>query len=221
MKIDEMNIVITGASGALASYLLEYFSLRAAFVVGTVRQLAKTSTLKNNEAIIEMDPLDHYSIDDAINWINNESGDIHVWMNIIGGFTMGNYVEEGYDDWTYMYNTNFMTALNCCQQILPHMKGAGWGRIINMGSQTAIRGMPLAGPYCASKAAVHSLTNTIALENCNGVTCNAIVPGIIDTPANRKNMPDADHKAWVTLDCLAQNIKKMLKSKKNGLLFEV
>ena len=52
MKIDEMNIVITGANGALASYLLDYFSTRAAFVVGTIRQLAKTSKPKNNEAII-------------------------------------------------------------------------------------------------------------------------------------------------------------------------
>ena len=221
MKIDELNIVITGANGALASYLLEYFSNRAAFVVGTVRQLSETSTLKNNEAIIEMDPLDHYSIDEAIDWVNNESGDVHVWMNIIGGFTMGNYVEGENDAWTYMYNTNFMTVLNCCQQILPFMKNSGWGRIINIGSQTAINGMPLAGPYCASKAALHSLTQIIALENCNGVTCNAIVPGIIDTPDNRNNMPDADYKSWVTLECLAQNIEKVLLSNVNGLLIEV
>ena len=132
-------------------------------------------------------------------------------MNIIGGFSMGNHVEEGYDDWTYMYNTNFMTALNCCQQILPVMKNSGWGRIINIGSQAATHGMPLAGPYCASKAAVHSLTQIIALENCTGITCNAIVPGIIDTPTNRNNMPDADHSSWVTLDSLAKNIEKNLK----------
>ena len=221
MKINEMNIVITGANGVLASYLLEYFSARAAFVVGTVRLLVETSRPKNNEAIIEMDPLDHHSIDGAIEWTNNEAGDIHVWLNIIGGFTMGNYVEEGRDDWIYMYNTNFMTALNCCQKILPFMTRSGWGRIINMGSQTAIRGMPLAGPYCASKAAVHSLTQTIALENCNGVTCNALVPGIIDTPSNRQNMPDADHSGWVTLKDLAYNIEKTLLSKENGLLIHI
>ena len=115
MKINEMNIVITGANGALASYLLEYFSSCAAFVVGTVRKLAETAKPKNNELIIEMDPLDHHSIDECISWINKESGDIHAWMNIVGGFTMGKHVEEGHDDWIYMYNTNFMTALNCCQ----------------------------------------------------------------------------------------------------------
>ena len=221
MKINEMNIVITGVNGALASSLFQYFSTRAAFVAGTVRTLAETSKLINNEAIIEMDPLDHYSIDEAIVWINNEAGDIHVWMNIIGGFSMGNHVEQGHDDWTYMYNTNFMTVLNCCQQILPFMKNSGWGRIINIGSQTVINGMPLAGPYCASKAAVHSLTQTVALENCNGVTCNALVPGIIDTQANRNNMPEADHSSWVALENMAENIEKILLSNKNGLLLEL
>ena len=221
MKIDEMNVVITGANGALASFLLEYFSARDAFIVGTVRKLAETAKPKNNEFIMEMDPLDHYSIDECIDRINRESGDIHVWMNIIGGVIMGRQVEDCREDWTYMYNTNFMTALNCCQQILPLMKNNGWGRIINMGSQTAFNGMPLAGPYCASKAALHSLTQIIALENSNGVTCNAIVPGIIDTPTNRNNMPDADYKSWVTLECLAQNIEKVLLSKVNGLLIDV
>ena len=101
------------------------------------------------------------------------------------------------------------------------MKSIGWGQIFNMGSQTALNGIPLAGPYCTSKAAVHSLTQIIALENSNGVTCNAVVPGIIDTPANRKNMPDANHSSWVTLECLAQNIEKILLSSEGGRLIEV
>ena len=127
-----MNIVITGANGSVASILMEYFSGRAAFVVGTVRQLANNVKQKNL-AIIEMDPLDHHSIESAISLINDEAGDIHAWMNIVGGLTMGNHIEENNDSWNYMYNANFMTALNCCQQILLKMKHAGWGRIINMG----------------------------------------------------------------------------------------
>ena len=109
-----MNIVITGVNGVVATVLMDYFSNRAAFVTGTVRKLAKNVD-KNNSVIIEMDPLDHHSIDNAIDCINNEAGNIHAWLNVIGGFTMGNYIEDGYDDWNYMYNTNFMTTLNCCQ----------------------------------------------------------------------------------------------------------
>ena len=57
-----------------------------------------------------------------------------------------------------------------------------------MGAQAAMKGMPLAGPYCTSKIAVHTLTKIIALENEGNITCNALVPGIIDTPSNRRQM---------------------------------
>jgi 3-oxoacyl-[acyl-carrier protein] reductase len=142
-------------------------------------------------------------------------------MNIVGGFTMGNHIEENNDTWNYMYNTNFMTTLNCCQQILHKMKLDGWGRIINMGSQSATRGMPLAGAYCTSKAAVHTLTRIIALENGGNVTCNAILPGIIDTPANRKQMPGADHSNWIAPKQIAVQIEGLLLSDENGALIHL
>ena len=221
MKINDMNIVITGANGSLAAYLLEYFSNKAAFVIGTVRNLSKITKPKKNEVIIEMDPLDHYSIDNAIAWIQNESGDIHVWMNIIGGFVMGSRVEGGRDNWGFMYNTNFITALNCCQQILPIMNNNNWGRIINVGSQLSFNGKALTGPYCVSKAALHSLTKIIALENDNNITCNAILPNIIDTTANRKNMPTADFNQWTSVDIIAQTIEQSLVSNDSGMLINV
>jgi len=165
--------------------------------------------------------LDHYSIGNAISWINDEVGNVHAWLNIVGGFTMGNHVEEGHDDWNYMYNTNFMTTLNCCQQILPKMKQNDWGRIVNIGAQAAVKGMPLTGPYCTSKAAVHMLTKIIALENGNGITCNALLPGIIDTPANRNQMPDADHGNWVSPKQIAMKIESLLLSEENGSLINL
>ena len=221
MKLNEMNVVITGANGTVASELISFFTNRAAFVVGTVRQLSENVENENNSAIIEMDPLEHYSIGSAIGWINDEVGNIHAWLNIVGGFTMGNRVEEGHDDWNYMYNTNFMTALNCCQQILPKMKQNGWGRVVNIGAQAAVKGMPLTGPYCTSKAAVHMLTKTIALENGNGITCNAILPGIINTPTNRNQMPDADHGNWVSPKQIAIKIGSLLISDENGSLINL
>jgi NAD(P)-dependent dehydrogenase (short-subunit alcohol dehydrogenase family) len=218
MKLNEMTVVITGANGTVASELISYFSNRTAFVVGTVRQLKENVENENNSAIIAMDPLDHYSIENAIKWVNSQAGDIHCWLNIIGGFTMGKHVEECHDDWSYMYNTNFMTALNCCQQILPKMKQNGWGRIVNMGTQAAVNGMPLTGPYSTSKAAVHMLSKIIALENGNGITCNALLPGIIDTPSNRNQMPDANHGNWVSPKQIAMRIETLLLSDENGSL---
>ena len=134
---------------------------------------------------------------------------------------MGNHVSEVRDEWNYMYNTNFMTTLNCCQQILPKMRRCGWGRIVNMGAQAAVNGMPLSGPYCTSKAAVHMLTKIIALENGNGLTCNALLPGIIDTPANRNKMPEADHGNWVKLNKIAERIRVLFVSTENGSLIDI
>ena len=101
------------------------------------------------------------------------------------------------------------------------MKLFGWGRIINMGAQAAINGMPLAGPYCTSKMAVHTLTKIIALENSRDITCNALVPGIIDTAANRDQMPEANHGNWVTPKKIARTIEELLLSDKNGALISL
>lgn len=221
MKIKEMNFVITGANGATATKLMDYFSARAQFVTGTVRSLSGKHEKDENRAIIQMELLDHYSIDNSIAWIQKEVGDIHAWLNVAGGFTMGKHVEEGHDDWSFMYNTNFMTALNCCQQILPIMKKQGFGRIINFGSQAAVQGMPLAGPYCASKAALHMLTKITALELPNNLTCNAMLPGIIDTAANRTAMPDADHHNWVKPEQIAEKIEEVVLSELNGELIKI
>lgn len=221
MKIKEMNFVITGANGATATKLMDYFSDRAQFVTGTVRSLSGKHEKDENRAIIQMELLDHYSIDNSIAWIQKEVGDIHAWLNVAGGFTMGKHVEEGHDDWSFMYNTNFMTALNCCQQILPIMKKQGFGRIINFGSQAAVQGMPLAGPYCASKAALHMLTKITALELPNNLTCNAMLPGIIDTAANRTAMPDADHHNWVKPEQIAEKIEEVVLSELNGELIKI
>ena len=90
-----------------------------------------------------------------------------------------------------------------------------------MGSQSATRGMPLAGAYCTSKAAVHTLTKIIALENGGDITCNAILPVIIDTPANRKRMPGAHHSNWIAPKQIAVQIEGLLLSDKNGGLIHI
>ena len=79
----------------------------------------------------------------------------------------------------------------------------------------------MAGPYCASKLALHGLTKIIALENNNHITCNAILPKIINTTTNRKNMPDANISRWTSVDIIAQKIEESISSKQSGLLIKV
>ena len=122
MKVNNMNIVITGSNGSLGSFLMDYFSINASCAIGTSRKIKEHKKENNKKALVKMDPLNQSSINKAIRWISLNIGNIHAWLNIIGGFNRGKYVEDGLENWTYMYNTIFLTALTCSQMILPIMK---------------------------------------------------------------------------------------------------
>jgi NAD(P)-dependent dehydrogenase (short-subunit alcohol dehydrogenase family) len=97
-----------------------------------------------------------------------------------------------------MFDLNLNSAFHMLRAVIPHMRKAGAGRIIAIGSRAAENPGPTVGAYSASKAALVSLVRTVALENKDvGITANTILPGTIDTPANRKAMPGADTSGWV------------------------
>ena len=102
------------------------------------------------------------------------------------------------------------------------MKKAGFGRIVNFGSAAAEKGMAAAVPYTVSKAAVMALTKTIAREEEeHWITCNAIVPTIIDTPQNRASMADADFSAWTSPGAIAETIIDIVNSDRTGEMIHV
>jgi len=105
-----------------------------------------------------------------------------------------------------MFRLNLTTALNASRAALPHLKTSPEGRIVNVGANGALKAAAGMGAYAASKAGVHRLTESLAEELKGRVTVNAVLPSIIDTPANRADMPDADVTAWVTADEVAQAI---------------
>ena len=97
-----------------------------------------------------------------------------------------------------MFEMNLKSAFHILRAVLPHMRKAGAGRIIAIGSRAAEDPGPKVGSYSASKAALVSLMRTVALENKDaGITANVILPGTMDTPANRKAMAGADTSTWV------------------------
>ena len=135
---------------------------------------------------------------------------------------MGKSVEQDQDSWEKMHAINFTTCLHGSQAALHIMKKQGYGKIINIGSRAAIDGFPNAAPYLVSKSSVHALTRYIALENSdNKITCNAILPGVIDTPANREAMPDEDFSGWETPLQIAKKIEGVIASNVTGELIYV
>ena len=102
------------------------------------------------------------------------------------------------DTWDTMYKVNVRTAVIACQAALPYLLQAGGGRIVNVGAMGAMKAATGMGAYAASKAGVAKLTEALAEEmKDRGVTVNAILPSTLDTPKNRRDMPQADFTRWV------------------------
>jgi NAD(P)-dependent dehydrogenase (short-subunit alcohol dehydrogenase family) len=139
----------------------------------------------------------------AIDQVTARLGGLDALVNIAGGFRWQTLEDGDPAAWDLLYGMNLRTAANACRAALAPLKASGSGRIVNLGANAAVRAGAGMGAYAASKAAVHRLTESLAEELKGQVTVNAVLPSIIDTPANRADMPKADASAWVTPDELA------------------
>lgn len=140
----------------------------------------------------------------AMDAATDRFGGIDALLNIAGGFAWETVQEGSFETWPKMYRLNVLTATNASRAAVPHLKRSAAGRIVNVGSAAALKASLGMGSYAAAKAGVHALTQALAEElKGDGVTVNAVLPSIIDTPTNRADMPDADPAAWVAPDDLA------------------
>ena len=221
LKLSEMIIIVTGAYGATGSEIIKYFQPRVKFVVGTVRNINMRWKEKNGIFLTKCDLLENDQVEGSIELILDRIGIPHVLINTVGGFKIGKNVENCTNEWDKMYEINFQTTLNSINNILPIMKKNNFGRIINFGSRSGEKGMAKAGPYSASKAAIHNLTKTISQEVNDNITCNAVLPDIIDTPINRESMTGENYNSWTSPSIIANKIETIIKSKTNGQLILV
>lgn len=125
-------------------------------------------------------------------------GRIDALVNIAGGFRWETLVGGKPESWDFMLRVNLLTAVNATRGALPHILLTGPGAVVNVGAGAAVKAGAGMGPYAASKAGVHRFTESLAEELKGKVTVNAVLPSTIDTPANRKDMPDANFSKWVT-----------------------
>jgi NAD(P)-dependent dehydrogenase (short-subunit alcohol dehydrogenase family) len=130
-----------------------------------------------------------------------------VLVNIAGGFRWEKLEDGDPETWDQQYAMNLRTAVVCCKAALPAMLERGAGRIVNIGAAAAARAGAGMGAYTAAKAGVLRLTESLSEEvKDRGLTVNAILPGVIDTPRNRSDMPDADFSRWVAPEAIADVI---------------
>ncbi len=207
-------VLITGAAGNLGNATATAFAQRGARLALFDRNTDKLSALQDrlgpsaDAYSYAVDLIDPESIRAQVEAAHRQFGRIDVLANIAGGFTMGPPIHETADkDWNFMFDLNTRSVFNMCRAVVPHMLAAKQGRIVNIGARAALKGVGTMGPYCASKAAVITLTEALAEEHKNdAINVNCILPGTVDTPENRAAMPDADHASWVPPADLAEVI---------------
>ena len=205
-------VVVTGAAGNLGRAVAQVFAVRGAQLALLdldAERIAGTLAACEGQASARAFPadlIDRNAVEHTIDEVLTEFGRIDVLANIAGGFAMGPLIQDTGDrDWDLMMDLNARSVFNTCRRVIPAMLQNGGGRVINVSARAAQQAKGRMGPYCASKAAVLTLTESLAAENkFNNINVNCILPGTIDTPQNRQAMPDADFSQWVPPAALAE-----------------
>jgi NAD(P)-dependent dehydrogenase (short-subunit alcohol dehydrogenase family) len=204
MDMSQMVTIISGASGGLGQVVSCVFHEAGASVVllgsrpGGVQELA--DELGQERALpVAANLVDPAGAEAVVSATLDRFGRVDVLLNLAGGFTGGQSVSESSDGvLDKMLNVNLRTAYNLSRAAVKPMIEQKWGRIVNTASRDALRARANYSAYAISKAAVLRLTESMAAEVKDfGITVNAILPGAIDTAANRQSMPQADFSKWV------------------------
>jgi len=197
------TLVITGGHGILGRAALE--AARAEDLNVAVIDHAKGQIVP--DGVLELggvDLTDPAAAERAMSAVIERFGRLDALLNIAGGFVW-QMVEDPQPAWDRMFALNLTTALNATRAALPHLKRSTDGRIVNVGANAALKSAAGMGAYAASKSGVHRLTESLAEElKSTSVTVNAVLPSILDTEQNRKDMPDADPAKWVQPSDLAR-----------------
>ncbi len=197
MPLSGRVVLVTGASGGLGSAVVPAFAKEGAIVLPVARSAGADG--------IAADLTSDAGAREAVRQAIGRAGRIDVLAHLMGGWAGGKPVAETDDGlWRSMLGMNLDAAFYVARAVLPNMTQAGRGRILMVGSRTAVEPAAGSGAYNVAKAGLIALARTIAAEvKDSGVTCNVVLPSIIDTPANRAAMPKANHAKWVKPESIA------------------
>jgi NAD(P)-dependent dehydrogenase (short-subunit alcohol dehydrogenase family) len=201
-------VAITGAAGALGSKTVQALGAAGWKTVGL--DLAEIPAGGASLAIGGVDLTDEAAMGAAAKKIEAEFGRLDGLVNIAGGFRWETVAEGSVATWDKLYAMNVKTALVTTRALLPLVR-ASKGAIVNISAGASVKAAKGMGAYAASKSGVSRLTEALAEElKDEGVRVNAVLPSIIDTAANRADMPDAEFDRWVTPEQLAGVIAFLL-----------
>ena len=196
MDFQDRSVVVTGGTGALGQAVVgALLAAGAQCRVPWLRE-AEVAFFPHKDRVTLIGPCDLTNEDDVAR-LYKDASPLWASIHIAGGFAMGKLAETDKTALLEMLNTNLVSCHLCCRAAAQALTGGG--RIVNVGARPGLEPRQGAGmnAYAASKAGVIALTQALAAELApQDILVNAVVPSIIDTPANRASMPKADHESW-------------------------
>jgi len=201
----KQTVIVAGGLGTLGSAVVTDLHRRGAAVA--VVDMAPGVELAGAALVLGgVDLAEERAVAAAYGAAAERLGAIDAVVNVAGGFVWDPVEGGDIDNWDRMYRMNLRTAAASSRAAIPFLRG-GTGAIVNVGAAGATRPGTGMAPYAAAKAGVRALTESLAEElRSRKVRVNAVLPTIIDTPANRREMPDADRSNWVRPEAVANVI---------------
>ena len=203
MRLDGKIILLTGSRGGLGSVVTPILSGAGAKLIVVDRVLSQDIIDRRDG--FRADVTNESEVTRVVVDTVRQAGRIDGLINLVGAFVPGSAVETDVAKWQTMLSLNVTSAFLLSRAVIPHMTARRSGRLIHIAARAALEPFPGAAAYLVAKAALVSLIRVLALElGGAGVTVNGILPGTIDTPANRESMPQADRSTWVKPESIAQ-----------------
>jgi NAD(P)-dependent dehydrogenase (short-subunit alcohol dehydrogenase family) len=207
------RIVVTGATGVLGSAVVSRFLDAGDRVIG-VHSPGSTPAPHEGVEWKAVDLVDSKSVTKFF----ADLGEIESVVHCAGGFRFGKIDETSSDDFTFLTRLNFESSFFVAAGAVPGMKKRKRGSLLFISSSVTLNPPAGLSVYAASKSAVNALVQSLASElKSDGIRVNAVLPSVIDTPTNRKDMPDADPKKWVSPQEIAELLYDLTLPKSNSI----
>jgi NAD(P)-dependent dehydrogenase (short-subunit alcohol dehydrogenase family) len=211
----DKTVIVTGGTGGLGAPVVERLLDEGCHVVvpWIVESELDRLSPRDGLTLLKADLFDAGDVGDVVSRAAGSDGaPLQGLVNLVGGFAVGERVDKTpIEDFERQFRLNLRPTYLMTQASLPHMIAAGGGSIVCVGTRAALQPFKGAAGYVASKAAVIAFAHAVAVEyRDDHVRCNAILPSVIDTPANRGAMPNAQHDRWVKPSEIAGVIAHLL-----------
>jgi NAD(P)-dependent dehydrogenase (short-subunit alcohol dehydrogenase family) len=217
--LSKRAVVVTGATGNIGPAVVRAYLAQGAHVAAPVRDAAKGERLQAGLGdlagdrddprlvVLAADPGDRVAMDRLVEEVMRRWGRLDILANLVGGYATSAAAAGDLAAYRASWDQKVATAVTAAAACLRPMRARGHGRIVNVASLAALKGEKGAAGYAMANAALVRWTESLADElKREGITANAVLPRIIDTPENRAAMPKADPRVWATPDEIASLI---------------